>query len=166
MSVFENSSTASSSSSSSSTLNLRLEHFRTQHELARNFYDDYEFCPLRSIEEATEHRDRIQQRTSPYQSPNHSPPTKYTTVKAPQQTRAIPIINPTNMTPVSVPQSSAYYSSRQSSPPPPMNSWAAHVKTSYNACHDVSDIMPFTRTTARPVLQQTIPPGFYNIAVR
>jgi hypothetical protein len=53
------------------------------------------------------------------------------------------------------------------------NNWAAHVKAtnSYhhlqtNAYHDVSDIMPFARTTARPVLQQTIPPGFYNIAVR
>jgi hypothetical protein len=28
-----------------------LEHFRTQHELARNFYDDVEFCPLSSFEE-------------------------------------------------------------------------------------------------------------------
>jgi hypothetical protein len=30
---------------------LRLEQFRTQHELARNFYDDHEFCPVYHIEE-------------------------------------------------------------------------------------------------------------------
>lgn len=30
---------------------MRLEHFRAQQELARNFYDDQEFCPLTRIEE-------------------------------------------------------------------------------------------------------------------
>jgi hypothetical protein len=29
----------------------RLEQFKTQHELARNFYDDVEFCPLSSFDE-------------------------------------------------------------------------------------------------------------------
>ncbi|KAF7729248.1 hypothetical protein EC973_004778 [Apophysomyces ossiformis] len=61
----------------------------TQHEFARNFYDDMEFCPLQG-EEVLEHRERIQQRTSPQPSPSYS-------------RRAIPIIDPTNMTPVPVP---------------------------------------------------------------
>jgi hypothetical protein len=32
---------------------VRLEHFRAQQELARNFYDDNEFCPLRIEEEVS-----------------------------------------------------------------------------------------------------------------
>jgi hypothetical protein len=31
-------------------IDSRLELFRTQHELARNFYDDHEFCPVYYIE--------------------------------------------------------------------------------------------------------------------
>ncbi|ORZ03017.1 hypothetical protein BCR43DRAFT_32305 [Syncephalastrum racemosum] len=74
----------------------RLEQFKTQHELARNFYDDDDFCPIRSCEEEIiEHRQRIQQRISPQSSPRTSPPS------APR--RAIPIIDPANMTPVAVP---------------------------------------------------------------
>lgn len=61
--------------------NTRLEQFQTKHELARNFYDDHEFCPLYDIEEATEHRERIQKRTSPYPSPNHSPSHYYFSTK-------------------------------------------------------------------------------------
>ncbi|KAI8338619.1 hypothetical protein BC941DRAFT_423386 [Chlamydoabsidia padenii] len=78
----------------------RLEHFRTQHELARNFYDDVEFCPLSSFEEVAAHRSRIQQR-SPYSSPRSSPPVSYNSA-SPVKLRAIPIINPVNMTPVAV----------------------------------------------------------------
>ncbi|SAM05859.1 hypothetical protein [Absidia glauca] len=78
----------------------RLEHFRTQHELARNFYDDVEFCPLSSFEEVAAHRSRIQQR-SPYSSPRPSPPVSYNTASPPKR-KAIPIINPENMTPVAV----------------------------------------------------------------
>lgn len=29
----------------------RLELFKTQHELARNFYDDFEFCPVLCMDE-------------------------------------------------------------------------------------------------------------------
>ncbi|KAI8356190.1 hypothetical protein BD560DRAFT_406801 [Blakeslea trispora] len=72
-----------------SKIDLRLEQFRTQHEFARNFYDDYEFCPVRFIEECIEDRERIQRRTSPR---NQVEP----------RARAIPIINPNNMTPVTV----------------------------------------------------------------
>ncbi|CAO3590923.1 unnamed protein product [Absidia cylindrospora] len=80
----------------------RLEQFKTQHELARNFYDDVEFCPLLSFDEVAAHRNRIQQR-SPYSSPRSSPPTTYnTTTTSPPKRRAIPIINPENMTPVAV----------------------------------------------------------------
>ncbi|KAG1407640.1 hypothetical protein G6F60_002057 [Rhizopus arrhizus] len=81
--------------------NTRLEQFRAKHELARNFYDDHEFCPLYEIEEATEHRERIQKRTSPYSSPNHSPPHYYLSTANNNQ-RAIRIIDPNNMTPVSI----------------------------------------------------------------
>ncbi|KAI9301014.1 hypothetical protein BJ944DRAFT_272113 [Cunninghamella echinulata] len=79
----------------------RLEVFRTQHELAKNFYDDIEFCPLSSFEEVRDHRDRIQQR-SPYTSPRSSPPIMYRNNPSPPKRRAIPIINPDSMTPVSI----------------------------------------------------------------
>jgi hypothetical protein len=75
----------------------RLDQFQTQLELARNFYDDFEFCPLQCTEETTEHRDRIQHRLSPQSSPSSSP-----TMSSPSK-RAIPIINPNSMAPVSVP---------------------------------------------------------------
>ncbi|KAL9537453.1 hypothetical protein MBANPS3_011761 [Mucor bainieri] len=118
----------------SSVSNVRLEQFRTQYELAKNFYDDYEFCPVFHVEEATEHRERVQRRTSPYPSPNlsissssssstsssyytsskqhhyyqHTPSrsnssSTATVAAAPNATRAIPIIDPSNMTPVAVP---------------------------------------------------------------
>lgn len=35
------------------SLDTRLEQFRAKHELARNFYDDHEFCPLYEIEEVS-----------------------------------------------------------------------------------------------------------------
>ncbi|KAI8890642.1 hypothetical protein K501DRAFT_328252 [Backusella circina FSU 941] len=78
----------------------RLDQFQTQLELARNFYDDYEFCPVQCSEETTEHRDRIQQRISPQSSPSNSP-----TMSSPTK-RAIPIIDPNSMAPVSVPAKS------------------------------------------------------------
>ncbi|KAG2198009.1 hypothetical protein INT47_004976, partial [Mucor saturninus] len=118
-------------------LDSRLEHFRTQHELARNFYDDYEFCPVNYIEEVTEHRERVQKRTSPYPSPNHSPPPSY--YIAPNHhrhqnssptaisTRAIPIIDPSNMTPVSVPVHQQY---PVKSNTPSMAQWVAYKNTS------------------------------------
>ncbi|KAI9474109.1 MAG: hypothetical protein EXX96DRAFT_580628 [Benjaminiella poitrasii] len=111
--------------------NVRLERFRTEDELARNFYDDYEFCPVHNQDEVTEHRERVQRRTSPQPSPNYiapcNQPSYYVSPK-PQQyyspyihhtpsssssstttksstliTKAIPIIDPTNMIPVAVP---------------------------------------------------------------
>ncbi|SAM08217.1 hypothetical protein [Absidia glauca] len=81
----------------------RLEQFKTQHELARNFYDDVEFCPLSSFDEVAAHRNRIQQR-SPYSSPRSSPPVSYNSTASPPKRKAIPIINPENMTPVAVGQ--------------------------------------------------------------
>ncbi|CEP12949.1 hypothetical protein [Parasitella parasitica] len=115
----------------SSVSNLRLENFRTQHELAKNFYDDYDFCPVHHTEEVSEHRERVQKRTSPYPSPNssvssNSSATSFcykssnyyqhslcksnstsivtsTAVTSTTATRAIPIIDPSNMTPVAVP---------------------------------------------------------------
>ncbi|KAI7878697.1 hypothetical protein K492DRAFT_170652 [Lichtheimia hyalospora FSU 10163] len=80
----------------------RLELFKTQNELARNFYDDFEFCPVLCMDEVSEHRERIQQRGSPHSSPNTSPP--YTS-------RRIPIIDPENGIPVSFPSPSSSSSS-------------------------------------------------------
>ncbi|KAI8875981.1 hypothetical protein K501DRAFT_262966 [Backusella circina FSU 941] len=80
---------------------LRLEYFEAQHELARNFYDDYEFCPLPLVEEVREHRERIHRRTSPYSSPTHSPVRSYSLPSISK--KAIPIIDPSNMTPVLIP---------------------------------------------------------------
>ncbi|KAI9344125.1 hypothetical protein BD770DRAFT_295169, partial [Pilaira anomala] len=68
----------------------RLEQFRTQHELARNFYDDHEFCPIYHIEEHQQHQLLQQQLQNQQQNSSSA------------VTRAIPIINPSNMTPVSV----------------------------------------------------------------
>ncbi|KAI8982068.1 hypothetical protein BDF20DRAFT_987028 [Mycotypha africana] len=49
-------------SPSSISDSMKLEQFRTQYELARNFYDDFEFCPLPYIDEVTKHREKIKQR--------------------------------------------------------------------------------------------------------
>ncbi|ORX56895.1 hypothetical protein DM01DRAFT_1406347 [Hesseltinella vesiculosa] len=104
----------------------RLEQFCTQLELARNFYDDIEFCPVASSEEVEAHRSRIQQR-SPYSSPRNSPPVYHPSVvsspslstngsvysgsqPSSKQGRAIPIINPENMTPVYYQAQSSHYS--------------------------------------------------------
>ncbi|KAI8391299.1 uncharacterized protein BYT42DRAFT_476666, partial [Radiomyces spectabilis] len=83
----------------------RLDQFQTQHELARNFYDDFDFCPVQCTEDAIEHRERIQQRISPHSSPRTSPTMGGYSVShklTPPSKRAIPIINPANMAPVSV----------------------------------------------------------------
>ncbi|KAG0734756.1 hypothetical protein G6F57_009919 [Rhizopus arrhizus] len=70
----------------------RLGQIEAQHELARNFYDDDEFCPIYSTDHLDD-RDRIQQRLTP--SPRTSPSIK-------NSKRVIPIINPNNMTPISI----------------------------------------------------------------
>ncbi|KAI8645073.1 hypothetical protein BD408DRAFT_441163 [Parasitella parasitica] len=137
----------------SSVSNLRLENFRTQHELAKNFYDDYEFCPIHHVEEVTEHRERVQKRTSPYPSPNLSvsstssassffcmssnynqqsfrksniasiaTPIATTNTTA---TRAIPIIDPSNMTPVAVPVHQQHAQKTFSNTSPSMPQWIA-----------------------------------------
>ncbi|CAO3702397.1 unnamed protein product [Rhizopus stolonifer] len=69
----------------------RLGQIEAQHELARNFYDDDEFCPILSMDHLDD-RDRIQQRLTP--SPRTSPNIK-------NSKRVIPIINPNNMSPIS-----------------------------------------------------------------
>lgn len=98
------SSTTSSSSAASSA--ARLGQIRAELELARNFYDDFEFCPVQCSSEVLEHRERIQQRLSPQSSPNTSPSMSYArtgSMTPPKSRRAIPIINPSNMAPVFVP---------------------------------------------------------------
>ncbi|KAI7865181.1 hypothetical protein BDF14DRAFT_1828028 [Spinellus fusiger] len=120
------SSSCSSTSSNSNSAIRRLEQFRTQHELARNFYDDFEFCPVQCPDELYEHRERIQQRISPQSSPRASPPLAAGYIsprKNNASKRAIPIINPTNMAQVSVP-------ARQ---PSPLSHWSAQssVQTSH-----------------------------------
>ncbi|KAI9244995.1 hypothetical protein EDC94DRAFT_628934 [Helicostylum pulchrum] len=110
-------SSASSSTSSSISSAARLGQIRAQLELARNFYDDFEFCPVQCSSEVLEHRDRIQQRLSPQSSPNTSPSMSFASRTSsssgsnsqgsnnttPKSRRAIPIIDPANMAPVSVP---------------------------------------------------------------
>ncbi|KAI8646277.1 hypothetical protein BD408DRAFT_399679 [Parasitella parasitica] len=85
----------------------RLGQIRAQLELARNFYDDFEFCPVQCSSEVLEHRDRIQQRLSPQSSPSTSPSmssvSSLGSATPPKSRRAIPIIDPSNMAPVSVP---------------------------------------------------------------
>ncbi|CEP18568.1 hypothetical protein [Parasitella parasitica] len=85
----------------------RLGQIRAQLELARNFYDDFEFCPVQCSSEVLEHRDRIQQRLSPQSSPSTSPSmtsaSSLGSTTPPKSKRAIPIIDPSNMAPVSVP---------------------------------------------------------------
>lgn len=99
---------ASPTLSSSNT--ARLGQIQAQLELARNFYDDDEFCPVQCSSEVMEHRDRIQQRLSPQSSPSTSPSlssaSSLGSTTPPRQNksrRAIPIIDPANMAPVSVP---------------------------------------------------------------
>ncbi|KAI8368348.1 hypothetical protein EDC96DRAFT_505278 [Choanephora cucurbitarum] len=99
------------SASSINSQSSRLGQIEAQHELARNFYDDFEFCPVQCSYEVLEHRDRIHQRLSPQSSPVTSPSMSSisslgsTTPPPKRNTRkAIPIINPSNMAPVSVPQ--------------------------------------------------------------
>lgn len=171
---------------------MRLVQFRTQHELARNFYDDQEFCPIYHIEEVkkifvkkfdllhlliinkkvTEHRERIQKRNSPCSSPSsHSPqPSSYYVSSSPKQqhqqqarhphhhhyqpqvpsstppittttttttTRAIPIIDPSNMTPVSVPSSSSSKPASNNSTSPSMVQCIAY-KNSNNSSGNTS----------------------------
>lgn len=93
----------------------RLGQIRAQLELARNFYDDFEFCPVQCSSEVLEHRDRINQRLSPQSSPSTSPNMSFANRNGgggggggnitPKIRRAIPIINPSNMAPVSLPSS-------------------------------------------------------------
>ncbi|KAI9348891.1 hypothetical protein BD770DRAFT_395183 [Pilaira anomala] len=103
------SSSSSCSSSSVSSSAARLGQIRAQLELARNFYDDFEFCPIQCSSEVLEHRDRVQQRLSPQSSPNTSPSMSFANRNphhqnsTPKSRRAIPIIDPSNMAPVSVP---------------------------------------------------------------
>ncbi|CAO3615496.1 unnamed protein product [Cunninghamella blakesleeana] len=82
------------------------------------------------ILQVRDHRDRIQQR-SPYNSPRSSPPMMYRNHPSPPKRRAIPIINPESMTPVSIlpnhsssssssshsSQNNYHYSSYETSPP-------------------------------------------------
>lgn len=96
-----------------------------------------------------EHRERIQKRTSPYPSPSHSPPSYYISPKQQQQrphihhqtssssTRAIPIIDPSNMTPVSVPmqQQQQQYTmkSNNTNTSPSMAQWVAYKNSTSNS---------------------------------
>ncbi|CAO3590646.1 unnamed protein product [Absidia cylindrospora] len=129
----------------------RLEQFRTQHELARNFYDDVEFVAA--------HRSRIQQR-SPYSSPRSSPPIAYSSTASPPKRRAIPIINPENMAPVAV---------QQQQDPYPMAHWQAFQdrpssSSSYSSASMInSHVIPIINpATGQPLLHQPM----YDLTVR
>ncbi|GAN01937.1 hypothetical protein MAM1_0014d01374 [Mucor ambiguus] len=102
-----NTSPSLSHSKASRNSSERLGQIRAQLELARNFYDDYEFCPVQCSSEVLEHRDRVQQRLSPQSSPSTSPSlssaSSLGSTTPPKSRRAIPIIDPSNMAPVSVP---------------------------------------------------------------
>ncbi|KAI8581179.1 hypothetical protein K450DRAFT_233468 [Umbelopsis ramanniana AG] len=84
----------------------RLEDFSTKHELARNFYDDDEFCPIpaEKLPQVAEHRERIRFRTSPRSSPSSSPTrtNAYHQGSSPlrqsPRTRAVPIVDPSKRT--------------------------------------------------------------------
>ncbi|ORZ14521.1 hypothetical protein BCR42DRAFT_417072 [Absidia repens] len=136
----------------------RLEQFRTQHELARNFYDDVEFCPLLSFDEVAAHRSRIQQR-SPYSSPRSSPPIAYSSTASPPKRRAIPIINPENMTPVAVQQQQdssypiAHWQAFQDRPT------SSYSSSSMINSHGIPIINP---ATGQPLLHQPM----YDLTVR
>ncbi|KAI8139471.1 hypothetical protein BJV82DRAFT_627362 [Fennellomyces sp. T-0311] len=124
---------------------IRLEQFKTQHELARNFYDDYDFCPLLCSDEVIEHRQRVQQRISPQSSPSTSP-------SAGSHTRAIPIIDPSNMTPVSVPNKLA--------------SWPALARASEHRINRAISIVD--PVSGHPIIHQSLQPsfGYYDVSVR
>ena len=103
----QNTSPSLSHSKASRNSSERLGQIRAQLELARNFYDDFEFCPVQCSSEVLEHRDRVQQRLSPQSSPSTSPSmssaSSLGSTTPPKSRRAIPIIDPSNMAPVSVP---------------------------------------------------------------
>ncbi|GAB5590931.1 hypothetical protein Unana1_05831 [Umbelopsis nana] len=90
----------------------RLEEFSTKHELARNFYDDDEFCPIPSekLPQVAEHRERIRSRTSPRSSPSSSPTRsnayhqRGSPLRQSPRTRAVPIVDPSKRTMVNVTQ--------------------------------------------------------------
>ncbi|KAL0145930.1 hypothetical protein V8B55DRAFT_1466522 [Mucor lusitanicus] len=149
----------------SSVSNLRLEQFRTQYELAKNFYDDHEFCPVFHVEESSEAH-------IPYPSPNssisssssssvsssyypsskqhhyyHQTPSRSnssstaTVAAAANATRAIPIIDPSNMTPVAVPVHQQYSQKAHNTTSPSMAQWVSYknvtspVNTSPSSVH-------------------------------
>ncbi|KAI7907890.1 uncharacterized protein BX663DRAFT_492318 [Cokeromyces recurvatus] len=204
----------------SSSTNVRLERFRTENELARNFYDDYEFCPVSHLDEVIEDRERIQRRTSPQSSPNFmvihtqssyciSPKMQYiqcpsTNLLFPSKssspsttipkntvstTKAIPIINPTNMVPVAIPPIQDSYSQKQ---------WNSHfssnnssysnmkmddssINYNFNSYHYYNHnlYLPPLMTQAIPIVdpitqksfhyhqqrEQHTSPGFHNVSV-
>ncbi|KAH8557025.1 hypothetical protein BGW37DRAFT_475235 [Umbelopsis sp. PMI_123] len=89
----------------------RLEDFSTKHELARNFYDDDEFCPIpaEKLPQVAEHRERIRFRTSPRSSPSSSPTRSNayhqgSPLRQSPRTRAVPIVDPSKRTTVNVTQ--------------------------------------------------------------
>ncbi|CAG8531517.1 6918_t:CDS:2, partial [Cetraspora pellucida] len=75
-------------------LAARLENYRNRQEAAKGFEDDLEFCPSLSAEELAEIRRQVSQFITNGQSkPNTTPP---------QHKRPIPIIDPTNKTPLNI----------------------------------------------------------------
>lgn len=120
----------------------RLEEFSTKHELARNFYDDDEFCPIPSqqLPQVHEHRDRIRSRGSPGSSPSSSPTRSNhhgSPLRQSPRTRAVPIVDPSKRAVFNVTQASTntnsnnvIYSghiqeSHHPSSTPTASSWAA-----------------------------------------
>ncbi|CAO3683077.1 hypothetical protein G6F70_004716 [Rhizopus microsporus] len=137
------------------SFSIKLEQFRTKHELARNFYDDNEFCPLYDTEEeAFEHRERVQKRASPHSSPSlsyYNSPTS-----TPPMKRSIPIINPANMAPVSIKPDSTW----------PNVSYNSRMYSHYYGCATQPTQPRKVIPIIDPATKQALPSPKYHVSVR
>ncbi|KAI9286437.1 hypothetical protein BC943DRAFT_321984 [Umbelopsis sp. AD052] len=110
----------------------RLEDFITKHELARNFYDDDEFCPIpaEKLPQVAEHRERIRFRTSPRSSPSSSPTRtnayhQGVPLRQSPRTRAVPIVDPSKRTTVTASNPVPYSVPQEPSAP---TSWSSSTR--------------------------------------
>ncbi|RUP18722.1 hypothetical protein BC936DRAFT_139365, partial [Jimgerdemannia flammicorona] len=167
----------------------RLEHFRHRQEAARGFDDDLEFCPSLTAHQLAEFRHQLSvyvsssASTSPHPSTSSSttssassPPLQHTRLHT-TLTRAIPIIDPSNKTPLpisSIPRPSTSsgtkgnpYASRPtspyhtahgySSPPPPMQLNPYSPPRSHSHSHN-HGVVSFAAVSSFPWQHTTSPP--------
>ncbi|KAL1918245.1 uncharacterized protein VTP21DRAFT_3512 [Calcarisporiella thermophila] len=81
-----------------------LEYYRSREEAARCFEDDLEFCPSLTPDEFAQLRRQLSERVqslTPLTSPTISASTYSTPRSSPR--KAIPIVDPNNRTPVTLP---------------------------------------------------------------